>query len=114
MKLSRINELLDGEVLSGSIDLDEEFEKIFACDLMSDVLALVEEDVILATGLVNIQTIRTAEMKDLKSVIFVRGKKPSPEVIKLASEKGIILLTTKCTMFEACGKLYESGMKGIS
>lgn len=114
MKLSVIREIINGEILWADGNLQAEFERIFACDLMSDVLALVDEDVILATGLVNIQTIRTAEMKDLKCVIFVRGKKPSREVLALAEAKGIMLLTTKYTMFEACGRLYAAGMKGIT
>ena len=113
MRLAQIKELLNGSFLTNIECGEVQFKKIFACDLMSDVLALVDEDVILLTGLINIQTIRTAEMKDLKCVIFVRGKEPCSGVINLAHEKGIILLTTTLTLFEACGTLYNAGMKGI-
>lgn len=113
MKLSQIKEILNGKCLSNEHRTEEVFSKIFACDLMSDVLALVDEEVILVTGLINIQTIRTAEMKDLKCVIFVRGKEPCKDVIELAKEKEMILITTSDTMFEACGKLYRAGLKGI-
>ncbi|WBW95753.1 hypothetical protein [Oceanirhabdus sp. W0125-5] len=113
MRLAQIKELLNASFLT-DIDCDDvEFKKIFACDLMSDVLALVDEDVILVTGLINIQTIRTAEMKDIKCVIFVRGKEPANDVVKLARDKEIILLKTTLTLFESCGTLYNAGMKGI-
>ncbi|MCM1992370.1 hypothetical protein [Oceanirhabdus seepicola] len=113
MRLTQIKELLNGSFITSSDCGEVEFKKTFACDLMSDVLALVDEDVILLTGLINIQTIRTAEMKDIKCVIFVRGKEPSSDVVNLAQEKGIILLKTTLTLFESCGTLYNAGMKGI-
>jgi len=113
MRLAQIKELLNGSFLTDIECSEVEFKKVFACDLMSEVLALVDEDVILLTGLINIQTIRTAEMKDLKCVIFVRGKEPSSDVVNLAHDKGIILLTTTLTLFESCGILYNAGMKGI-
>jgi hypothetical protein len=80
-------------------------------DLMSDVMAFVKERVLLLTGLVNPQVIRTAELLDIKAVVFVRGKVPSHEMIEMASESDIVLCGTKLPMFLSCGKLYEAGLK---
>ena len=66
---------------------------------------------ILFTGLVNPQAVRTAEMADIKAIVFVRGKEPPPETVELAREKGIPLVTTAYPMFEACGRLYEAGLR---
>ena len=44
------------------------------------------------TGLVNPQTIRTAEMLDVRVIIFVRGKVPDETMQKLAEEKGIDII----------------------
>lgn len=112
MKLVEIKELLDAEVLTRDCDYNAEIEKAFGCDLMSDVLARVKGDILLLTGLTNIQTIRTAEMIDIKYVLFVRGKKPNKEVVQLAEEKGITLMSTKHILFTACGILYNAGIKG--
>ncbi len=114
MELNKIVELLDGEVLTGKEFLNQKFEYAFGSDLMSDVLAFTEEDTVLLTGLVNNQVIRTAEMLDLKAIIFVRGKHPSEEVIKMAKEDDLVLVTTNSSMYNASGILYSHGLKGTS
>ena len=64
------------------------------------------------TGLINPQAIRTAEMMDVKVVVFVRGKVPSDLMVDLAREKNICVLSTPLPMFTACGLLYQAGIKG--
>lgn len=112
MKLSSIRELIGAEVLTGEDMLHMDIGNVFSSDLMSDVLALVVCDTILLTGLTNIQTIRTAEMMDIKCIIYVRGKTPDNQVINLALDKGICLMKTKNIMFTTCGILYTNGLKG--
>lgn len=112
MKLRRIRELLDAEVLVGEERYDMEVSYAFGCDLMSDVLSLVKGDTILLTGVTNIQVIRTADMMDIKCIIFVRGKKPEGFVVELAAEKGICLMSTGKIMFNTCGILYTNGLTG--
>ncbi|SEF44963.1 DRTGG domain-containing protein [Caloramator fervidus] len=112
MQLSMIKDLLNAEVLCNEDMLCMETFSAFASDLMSDVLALSCKETILITGLTNIQTIRTAEMLDIKCIIFVRNKKPDNNVIQFAKEKGICLLATSYTMFTTCGILYCNGIKG--
>jgi predicted transcriptional regulator len=51
-------------------------------------------------------------MMDIKVIVFVRGKNPTQEIIDLANEKSITILTTKHSMFIASGKLYEAGITG--
>jgi len=111
MKLSKIIEILEAELLSGD---NTDMEIVSACgsDLMSDVMAYVKENVLLLTGLVSPQVIRTAEMMDIKAVVFVRGKTPGENILELATEKNIAVMTTRNPMFIACGKLYEAGLTG--
>ena len=56
------------------------------------------------------ECIRTAEMMDMHCIVFVRSKKPSDEMISLAQESGIVILTTNLRMYEACGILYNEGL----
>lgn len=112
MKLKEIVNLLDAEVLCGQEKLDYEVNFAFGSDLMSDVLSLVNKDTILLTGLTNIQAVRTAEMMDIKCIIYVRGKRPDEQVIKLAQEKDICLISTNYILFNTCGILYVNGLKG--
>jgi predicted transcriptional regulator len=112
MKLRDIVSLLDGKVISKRVNLDVEVDYGAAADLMSDVLAFAKTNAVILTGLTNSQVIRTAEMADAAAVVFVRGKWPAEETVRLAEEKGIPLITCRYTMFEACGKLYERGLRG--
>ncbi len=43
-------------------------------DLMSDVLASIRPGAVLLTGLCNPQVVRTAQIADIKAIIFVREK----------------------------------------
>ena len=110
MTLKEIVTLLDATVLCGNLALDKEVFSAFASDLMSDVLAFVKENTLLITGLVNNQSIRTAEMLDLPCIVFVRGKTPSAEVLEMAEEMELPVLTTAYSMYDACGKLFAAGL----
>ena len=112
MKISEVRDLLDAKVISGEELLDREVYSACGSDMMSDVLAYVKDQSVLLTGLVNSQVIRTAEMMDMVCIVFVRSKMPSEEMIELAKDSGIALLATDKRLYEACGKLYEGGLRG--
>ena len=79
---------------------------------MSDVLAFVKDQAVLLTGLLNPQVVRTAEMMDIICIVFVRGKTPDEAITELAKDMHIAIMTTDMRMFEACGILYDSGLRG--
>ncbi len=112
MQIEEISRLLDAEVVT--VNHDHEMDICSACgaDLMSDVMAFSKENAMMITGLVNPQVIRTAEMMDIRVVVFVRGKKPQPAMVEMAEERGIAILSTGLPMFAACGKLYQQGIHG--
>lgn len=114
MKLTQVQTILEAEVISGHDWLEIQAACACGADLMSDVLAFTKEKTLLLTGLTNIQVIRTAEISDLVGIVFVRGKRPGPEVIGLATQKGIPLLVCSHPMYEACGLLYTKGLRGCS
>jgi hypothetical protein len=111
MKITEVAKTLEGQFFCGEDKADVEIVSAGAADLMSDVMAFVKDRVVLLTGLVNPQVIRTAELMDIPCIFFVRGKAPSLEMIELAKEADIILAGTKLGMFMACGALYEAGLK---
>jgi len=113
MRINEIASLLNSEILVDSDDV--ELEILVACgsDLMSDVMAFAgTTNQMMLTGLVNPQTIRTAEMLDVKVVVFVRGKVPDTNMCDLAKEKGITLLSTPYSLFTSCGVLFRAGIRG--
>jgi len=114
LQLREVARLLNADILVGDTNLDKEVKFACGCDLMSDALAFIEDGTLLLTGLTNLQVIRTAEMLDVFAIVFVRGKVPSKEVIDMAKERNIVLMSTDYTLFEACGILYKAGLKGKS
>ena len=112
MKISEISTLLGAKVLCCEESLSHEVNSACGSDMMSDVLAYVKNQAVLLTGLVNPQVIRTAMMMDMRCIVFVRSKSPTPEMVRLAEESGIVVLATNKRMYEACGILYSNGLVG--
>ncbi len=112
MKISTIKEILDAEVLCCEELIGSHVYSACGSDMMSDVLAYVKDQAVLLTGLVNPQVIRTAEMMDMRCIVFVRSKKPSEEMLELARESNIVLLSSAKRMYDACGLLYQGGLIG--
>jgi len=97
--------LLEGELLTPATSPDAAFKKVFASDLMSDVLTSAEPGSLLLTGLANSHVVCTCSVADLAGVVFVQGKRPAPEVVNEAGTKGLPLIATKMTMFETCARI---------
>jgi predicted transcriptional regulator len=111
VKLRDIINIVNGRALTSTVNLDLEISFCGASDLMSDVLTYVKPGSLLLTGLVNPQSIRTAEMADLAAIVFVRGKTPGSDAIELAEELGIPLVGSPYSMYEICGRLYQAGLE---
>ena len=112
MNVSDVMRILAAELVCGGENLDTEVHEACGSDMMSDVLAYVKDQAVLLTGLVNIQTVRTADMMDMVCIVFVRGKSPDADMIALAERRGMVLLKTTHRMFTACGLLWENGLRG--
>ncbi len=112
MKISKMQELLNAKVLCCEENLGKHVYSACGCDLMSDVLAYVKDQAVLLTGLVNPQVIRTAMMMDMVCIVFVRSKTPSDEMLALAKDSGIVILSTDMTLYTSCGLLYSNGLIG--
>lgn len=110
MRLTEIIELTNAKVVTGNVDENPDLQKAFSSDLMSDVLTLDEDNILLITGLSNVQLVRTAEMADIEVVLLARNKIASAETIELANENGLILLQTPYSIFRVSGILYNNGL----
>ena len=112
MTIREIQEALGARLVYGEEFLDKEVHNACGSDMMSDVLAFVKDQAVLLTGLCNPQGIRTAEMMDIICIVFVRDKRPDEDMIELAKERGIAILSTGHRMFGACGIIYCKGLRG--
>ena len=112
MTIQEVSEILDAKVLVGGDRMGEPVDTACGSDLMSDVLAFVKDKTVLITGLINPHVVRTSEMLDITCIVFARGKQPSEEILEMAEEGGITVLTTEMTTYTACGELYVHGLPG--
>ena len=113
MKIAEVARILSADMLCCNDSSGFEVTTAFGADMMSDVLAYMDEETLLLTGLSNAHVIRTAEMLDLRCVVFVRGKTVSEEILEHAQDHGIVLLSTKKTLYESCGLLYQAGLAPV-
>jgi hypothetical protein len=111
MRLIDLAETIEGTIHVGADQADRIIDLAFAADLLSDVLALTEEQTALVTGMTNPQVMRVAEILNITAVILVRGKVPPAALTEYAEQLGVPLLSTKKTMFETCGLMYSRGVR---
>ncbi|MCF8361813.1 MAG: hypothetical protein K9G70_04230 [Prolixibacteraceae bacterium] len=112
MNLTEVARLTNAKVVAGNV-ASKHVETGFCSDLMSDVLTLDTDNMLLITGMSNLQAIRTAEMADIHSILMVRGKKATSEMIQLAEESNMVILETALSMFNAAGVLHAAGLKPV-
>jgi 5-methyltetrahydrofolate--homocysteine methyltransferase len=86
MKLAEIRDILECEVLSGQDDLSTEVETVVASDGMSEILAFARPGALMLTGLTNVQSVRTADIANVRAIVYIRGKRPAEKAIELARE----------------------------
>lgn len=113
MTIADMVNVLHARVLCGEERLATPVYTACCSDLMSDVLAFVNEKTVLITGLTNHHVLRTADMLDLKCLVFARGKVPGEDLLEQAQEQGLVVMTTSETAFTACGLLYQAGLRGV-
>ena len=113
VKISEILKYTDSRIVSRHAIDERKIEKGFSSDLMSDVLTLDEDNILLITGLANVQLVRTAEMADISAVLLARGKQATPDMIELANENGLIIMETPLSIYKASGILFSKGLKSV-
>jgi len=112
MILLDIKNLLKANVLFGDQLLNSVVKRVFASDLISEMLINATPGTLLITSLTNVHVIHTAQVMDASGVVFVGGKMPDREVIENGIKSNIPLLSTEYLIFDCCGLLYQSGLKG--
>jgi predicted transcriptional regulator len=113
MTIKDITEKIDGHIICCGEKENINVEYAFSSDLMSDVLTVEKENMVLITGLTNLQTVRTSEMSDINCIIIARAKKVNSDIISLARENNIVLIESPYSVFRISGELYKAGIKPI-
>ena len=111
MQLSKIIELVNGAVvINGGVEAVD-ITSVCSADLLSNVLRYGKRGALLVTCLNQPQVIRSAEISDIPAVLLALGGIPEKDMIALAREKNIVLITTLLPMYTTCGILYSAGLR---
>ena len=115
MKIKQIVKLLKANKHYIPYDKEIDISHASASDMMSDVLAYMKSGsvILLVTGLLSPQVIRTATLMDISAVVFTRGKTPTQNIINDAKKNHIAVLSTKLNTYTTCGLLFSSGLKSV-
>jgi len=113
MNIKTILEVSEGTLLTPGVNLEAEAKGAFAADLMSDVLASIQPEAVLLTGLCNPQVVRTALIADIKAIIFVRGKNPADETVDLALQEEVPIISSPLGLYELSGRLMVAGLPSL-
>ncbi|TYB87217.1 MAG: hypothetical protein FXF54_10820 [Kosmotoga sp.] len=114
MELKKLTEVLNCKILNYSEEFEDVvIESVGAADMMSDVLAFGQQNMLLVTGLNTPQSVRTASLIGAAAVMIVRKKDIPEKTIALANELGIPLIYSKISLYKACGELYKLKLKDV-
>jgi len=111
MQLSKIIDLVNAAVVVNCGVASIEITSVCSADLLSNVLRHGKSGALLVTCLNQPQAIRSAELADIPAVLLALGAIPEKDMIALAEEKKIMLLTTSLPMYTTCGILYGAGLR---
>lgn len=107
MKLTELIESLGLEVLTAGTNLDAEVTTGYVSDLLSDVIANVEEGSVWITIQRHINILGVAKLKEVAAIIVPRGLQVENEVIEKAVQEDITILRSRENSFEISGRLYN-------
>lgn len=107
MTVSELIEKLDLEVLTDSNFTDREIKGCYVGDLLSWVMGRAEQDSVWITIMSNVNIVAVAALVDMACIILAEGVAVDPEVIKKATDQGIIILSSKKTCYETAVQIHQ-------
>ncbi len=107
MTISQLLNKLPLEHLTRSLPQDILFNSVYACDLLSQVLAKAGQNDLWITVQTHGTILGIASIKQIPCILFTEGLRPEQAVIDKAEQEGIFLLASQLTTFQIGGQLYK-------
>ena len=107
MNASELIKELNAKLVTNDDTLENEYSGIYVGDLLSNVMANVQEDNLLITIMCNLNTIAVASLRDVPIIVFCENKKATDEMIDKANELNIAILETSLPAAEVVIKTYN-------
>jgi serine kinase of HPr protein (carbohydrate metabolism regulator) len=114
MEVRELVQALELEVLAAAGKLDNDVQRGYVSDLLSDVIANSRANDIWVTLQVHQNIIAVAALKDLAGIVLTNGRQPQEDTVARATDEGIPLMVSTLPAFELVGRLYRLGIPGIA
>jgi serine kinase of HPr protein (carbohydrate metabolism regulator) len=112
MTLAQLVDDLGFEVVTDNINMDRQIQAGYVSDLLSDVIANIQEDSVWITIQRHINILGVAKLKDVVAIVIPRNLQIEESVIEKAREEGIAILRGINTAFEISGLIYNALTRG--
>lgn len=106
-KLSELIEDLQFDCLAGKSLLDKEVVSAYVSDLLSDVMGKAQPQMVWVTSQIHKNIVAVASLIDLSAIIIVNERPADEDMLKLAEEEDVVVLSSKKSAFETAGLLYN-------
>ena len=106
-KKKKLIEELEFKCVTGVNLLDKEPKWAYVSDLLSDVMGRAQPQMIWVTSQIHKNIVAVASLIDLSAIVIVNERKPDEDMLKLAEEEGVVVLTSDKPAFETAGMLYR-------
>lgn len=110
MKLQKILELPDGEVLVKG-NPSREISRVFCCDLLSIAMSKAPADGVWVTVMGNKNTLAVASLTDTACIVLAEGVSLDEGTLAKAADEGIAVITTELPVFDMALRIYQEGLK---
>jgi serine kinase of HPr protein (carbohydrate metabolism regulator) len=107
MTVEELARELNLETLTGRTNLERNVRSGYTSDLLSDVIANIDEDAVWITIQRHVNILGVAKLKDVPAIVVPHGLQVAPEVIDKAREQEIALLRGTQSAFELSGLVYN-------
>lgn len=87
--------------------LDKEPKSAYVSDLLSDVMGKAQPQMIWITSQIHKNIVAVASLIELSAIVIVNERKPDEEMLKLAEEEGVVVMTSDKPAFETAGMVYN-------
>jgi len=104
MKVHEIPDIVEGKLLTKTPE-DREIDGGYTSDLLSDVMGNASEGNVLITIQGHKNTVAVAQLVGLPAIVLCNGRPAPEDMVKLAEEEQIALISTKMNQFDASNRL---------
>jgi predicted transcriptional regulator len=108
MTLGELTNVLGLEILTGDVNLDREVRAGYTSDLLSDVIANIEESSVWITIQRHVNVLGVAKLRDIIAIIIPRKLELEQEVVEKAKIEKIAVLRDHRSAFEISGLIYNA------